>query len=86
MRLPAPPALPRDAFRGVRAALKRSGATCLERALVLQRWHSAQGAPRDVVIGVGHRDGDVVAHAWLDGDTEPGLDEYRELTRILPPA
>lgn len=84
VRLPLPPPLPTDAVRGVRGALRRSRPTCLERALVLQAWDAAQGRLREVVIGVARRREEVVAHAWLEGDAEPGLDEFSELTRIQP--
>jgi Transglutaminase-like superfamily len=84
VRLPAPPNVPDGALRGVRGALRRTRPTCLERALVLQRWDAAHGRPREVVIGVTQLDSEVVAHAWLEGDSEPGLDDFRELTRILP--
>lgn len=78
-----PPALPRTAVRGVEAVLRRSGPTCLEAALVRQRWLAAHGVRLDVVIGVtAPRDG-FEAHAWLD---EPGsyatADPWHELTRV----
>ena len=47
-----PPRLPAGARRGVMAILRRRPSTCLERALVLQRWDAAHGAASDVVIGV----------------------------------
>jgi len=77
-----PPALPRRAVVGVRAALRVRRATCLERCLILQRWFATHGVKADVIIGV--RTGEAFgAHAWLDGlDRYPAQTEYDELTRI----
>jgi Transglutaminase-like superfamily len=79
----APPALPATARRGVEAVLRRSGATCLEAALVRQRWLRAHGVMRDVVIGVtAPRDG-FRAHAWLADPGEPGQHQpWHELRRL----
>jgi hypothetical protein len=79
----APPALPAGARRGVEAVLRRRRATCLEAALVRQRWLRARGVMCDVVIGVtAPRDG-FKAHAWL---AEPGESAphqpWHELTRV----
>ncbi len=83
LALPAlsePPSLPPSSARGVRVVLRNRPNSCLERALVLQRWEAAQGYPRDVVIGVTAPD-DFKAHAWLDGDpSESG--EFAELLRL----
>jgi Transglutaminase-like superfamily len=76
-----PPDLPDRAGRGVRAVLRRTDPTCLERALVLQAWDVAHGAPRDVVIGVKGRDDHFTAHAWLDGEPD-GQGPYHELMRV----
>ena len=76
------PRLPERAERGVRALLRRLPSTCLERALVLQRWHEAQGNAREVVIGVKRPEGSFHAHAWLDGAPDPDLASYEELMRI----
>ena len=79
--LPAPPALSEHAVRGVLALLRRRRHSCLERALVLQRWLAAHGQPRDVVIGVtsaGERFG---AHAWLEGEDASG-EPFHELRRL----
>jgi transglutaminase superfamily protein len=85
--LPAPPALPESAVRGVLAALRRRPTSCLERALVLQRWYAAHGRPRDVVIGVAGSSKDFRAHAWLDGDrdSDEPWQTYRELSRVPAP-
>jgi hypothetical protein len=83
LALPAlsePPSLPASAERGVGAVLRRRPASCLERALVLQRWEASQGYPRDVVIGVTSPD-DFAAHAWLDGDPDEA-GEFAELLRL----
>lgn len=82
-RAPAPPALPRGAGRGVHAVLRRQESTCLERALVLQRWLLAHGCRRDIVIGVRPGGDRLDAHAWLDFEAaDPHVAAYRELTRI----
>jgi len=79
---PAPPDLPASAARGVDALLRRQPATCLERAVVLQRWHQAQGDPRDVVIAVRGATRDFAAHAWLDGETDALAPAFAELMRL----
>jgi hypothetical protein len=67
----------------VHAVLERRDSTCLERALVLQRWLAAQGSRHEVIIGVKPGDTKLDAHAWLDFEAEdPGNATYRELTRI----
>src|SRR6266576_3187187 len=71
--LPPPPALPREAERGVRAALRRTEDTCLVESIVLQRWFAAHGEPRDLIVGVSDPTDEFRAHAWLDGD-EPHAD------------
>jgi hypothetical protein len=78
-----PPRLPAHAGRGVHAVLKRVPNTCLERALVLQRWLAEHGTDRDVVVGVTGRS-DFRAHAWLDGERVDA--DFQELTRLGPPA
>jgi transglutaminase superfamily protein len=80
IELPAVPALPRGAGRGVRRVLALTRATCLERALVRQRWLASHGDARDLVIGV--RAGPpMAAHAWLDGDPPASSADYDELSR-----
>lgn len=81
---PAPPRLPSSARRGVLAILRRRPSTCLERALVLQRWEEAQGRSRDVVVAVKGPSVDFAAHAWLDGDPDGDVNEYAELMRLPP--
>ncbi len=63
--------------------LRRSEHTCLEGSLVLQRWYSAQGFPRDVVVGVTAPQNGFSAHAWLEGDDED-VSEFSELIRLSP--
>jgi hypothetical protein len=77
-----PPRLPASARRGVFAAMRRRESTCLERALVLQRWEAAHGAPSDVVIGVPGRGRDFVAHAWLESMPDAQAGAYHEIHRI----
>ena len=77
-RVAPPPRLPASAGRGVVAVLRRRPNTCLERALVLQRWLAAHGEPRVVVIGVTAAQ-DFRAHAWLDGEPAPG---FHEIARV----
>ncbi len=84
IRLPAPPRLPASAIRGVEAFLRRCPNTCLERALVRQRWLLAQGRPRSIAIGVTAPSQGFAAHAWLVGDEDPLVSSYRELTRLEP--
>jgi Transglutaminase-like superfamily len=81
-RVGAPPPLPRSAGRGVHAVLRRSPATCLERALVLQRWEAAHGAPAAVVIGVQGPARGFRAHAWLEGRPDRLAGAYDELARL----
>ena len=81
---PVPPPLPPAARRGVLAILRRRRSTCLERALVLQRWDEAQGRPRDVIVAVKGPSVDFAAHAWLDGDPDGDLGMFEELLRLPP--
>lgn len=82
--LPPPPRLPAHAVRGVRALLVRRRHSCLEGALVLQRWLAAYGDPRDVVIGVVAPDEAFGAHAWIDGDPAAAAEPFLELRRVHP--
>jgi hypothetical protein len=65
---------------GVRRAPARLPASCLVRALVRQRWHSAHGRGHDIVIAARGPLAGFAAHAWLDGDPVAG-DELHELRR-----
>jgi Transglutaminase-like superfamily len=83
VELSDPPQLPGAAARGVYAVLRRQPNTCLERAIVLQRWLRSRGSAMDVVIGVKGGSRDFEAHAWLDGElVDPS---FTELTRLPPP-
>ena len=85
-RVSPPPRLPASARAGVLAVVRRRPSTCLERALVLQRWDADHGARGDVIIGVrGARD-DFRAHAWLETmpDGPPGT--FEEILRLPAPA
>ena len=81
-----PPRLPASARRGVLAVVRRRPNTCLERALVLQRWEASHGSSADVVIGVkGARDG-FLAHAWLETMPDAPEDAFSELLRLPAPS
>jgi hypothetical protein len=80
-----PPRLPASARRGVFAAMRRRESTCLERALVLQRWEAAQGAPSDVIIAVGKPTDAFGAHAWLESLPDGDIQAYAELMRLPAP-
>jgi len=83
--MPKPGSLPATAARGVEAILRRRSHTCLEGALVRQRWLATQGVARDVVIGVmAPRDG-FEAHAWLAQPHDSATPQaWQELTRVAP--
>jgi hypothetical protein len=81
---PAPPPVPEDAGTGVLAVLRRQPSTCLERALVLQRWYRAQGRDRDVIIAVRGPTVDFAAHAWVDGEPDGDVSRFSELMRLPP--
>ena len=81
-----PPRLPRRGRAGVLAVLRRRPSTCLERALVLQRWEASHGAPSDVVIGMDGPGDRFSAHAWLESLPDGPVAAYRETLRIPAPA
>jgi Transglutaminase-like superfamily len=83
--VPAPPRLSAHrGGRGVDAVLRRLQPSCLERALVLQRWLAAHGEPRAVVVGVSSP-AEFRAHAWLEGEERrPGEPAFHEITRLAP--
>lgn len=85
LRLADPPALPESAARGVRIVLRREPSTCLERALVLQRWHAAHGRPLDVIVGVAGSGERFRAHAWLENESGAASSQsFAELRRVRP--
>ena len=79
--LPGPPPLPDAAERGVIAVLGRREETCLVRSIVRQSWDVAHGRPREIIVGVTAPSGGFKAHAWLDGDSGPSVERYREIAR-----
>jgi hypothetical protein len=86
-RVKPPPRLPAGARPGVLAVLRRRPNTCLERALVLQRWEASHGAGADVVIGVpGPGEDDFVAHAWLETMPDGAYARFHEIHRLPAPA
>ncbi len=83
--MPAPASLPSAAVRGVEVVLRRRRHTCLEGALVRQRWLAAHGVRRDVVVGVTAPSTGFEAHAWVDGPVGPCTPApWHELTRLKP--
>jgi hypothetical protein len=68
----------------VLAILRRRRSTCLERALVLQRWEEAHGRPRDIIVAVKGSTVDFAAHAWLDGEPDGDVAPFAELLRLPP--
>ena len=83
IQLPAPPTLPPSAVRGVAAVLRRREHTCLEGALVRQRWLAGHGQPRAIAIGVTAPSQGFAAHAWIVGE-EDQAPIFPELTRLEP--
>jgi Transglutaminase-like superfamily len=81
VRVRRPPSLPARAGRGVDAVLRRLEPSCLERALVLQRWLAARGDRRDVIIGVTAPGDGFRAHAWLEGENGSS---FTEIARVGP--
>lgn len=85
VHVPDPPGVRPRAARAVRIVLAREEPSCLERALVLQRWLLAQGIAKDVVVGTnGSTPGTFTAHAWLEGESLPAGTRYIEMTRLRP--
>lgn len=78
--LPRAPRVSPGCSGAVDRVLGHSGATCLERSLVLQRWLAGQGIARDLLIGVRVGTGGFAAHAWLEGD--PQAAPFREILRL----
>jgi transglutaminase superfamily protein len=81
IELPDAPQLPSSARRGVNAALRLAGSSCLVRATVLQAWWLSQGESRDLIIGVTAPSKGFAAHAWLEGDPPCHSEGFAELTR-----
>jgi hypothetical protein len=79
VRLPTPPATGGRDVGAVCLVLRLGRASCLERALVLQRWLAARQDLRAVVIGVASPRAGFEAHAWLDGEPSRGFHEVARL-------
>jgi hypothetical protein len=82
----SPPRLPASARVGLLAVVGRRPSTCLERALVLQRWEADHGVPSDVVIGVRGASDNFQAHAWLEGMPDTGPHAFHEILRLPAPS
>ena len=55
----------------VTVVLRLAGANCLERSAILQRWETDHGGGRPLVVGVARdSEGEIAAHAWLEGEPE----------------
>lgn len=68
----------------VTVILRLAGANCLERSAILQRWETDHDGGRPLVVGVARdSEGEIAAHAWLEGEREG--DGYLPLHR-RPPA
>lgn len=65
--LPRAPRVPASAYVGVPHVLWMRGEHCLVRSYVRQAWLTAQGDPRELVIGTTGVEG-FAAHAWLSGE------------------
>ncbi len=82
-KVPAPPPLPSRTLRTVEVVLRIRRATCLERALVVQRWFAARSVPRTVVVGISESPGAFAAHAWVEGHDAPAFFEgYQPIRRV----
>jgi hypothetical protein len=86
IRLASAPSTPLATTRAVHSVLMRTGATCLVRSLVLQRWYADHGETVDVVVGVTAPSDGFRAHAWLDRPDEPGIEDFSELYRLAAPS
>jgi hypothetical protein len=83
--VPPSPALPVGSTRAVLGVIRRQPATCLERALVLQRWLADRGEPYEVIIGVATGE-KFEAHAWLPFEAGSRTARFSELTRLPAPS
>ncbi|MEH1101634.1 lasso peptide biosynthesis B2 protein [Micromonospora sp. CPCC 205561] len=85
VRLPAPPPGAGAHRHAVLGVLRRTGANCLQRSLVLQRWYGSQRVARTLVIGVTAPSSGFHAHAWLDGETDARREAMVEILRRPTP-
>jgi hypothetical protein len=67
----------------VAGVMRVTGATCLVRSAMLQRWDADHGVSRPLVIGVARDESVVTAHAWLEGERHA---RFEELVRRPPKA
>ena len=65
--LAGPPTAGGGGSRTVERVLAHRGATCMEAAVVMQRWLAGRGISRDRLIGVSAPGSGFHAHAWLEG-------------------
>jgi hypothetical protein len=80
--VPDPPDLPLSAGLGVDAVISRLRPSCLEAAVVRQRWLAAHDIKRDIIVGLPMVDfGITPAHAWIDGMDAQASAEHLELHR-----
>ena len=73
----------------VHGALRRVGASCLTRSLVLHTMLAKSGAASTLVVGASRSGGRFRAHAWVEVDgrivSVDGADGYEPLYRLGPP-
>lgn len=81
VEVPAPPVVSEPARNAVTAILRVRKATCLEQAFLQQRWASAKGIDKEVVIGVTAPSSGFRAHAWLEGDDPCHSYDFVEIRR-----
>jgi hypothetical protein len=79
--LPDPPSLPDNMTRSVRVVTRLLDNTCLERAIVLQKWYAAHGERKSIWIGVSSPSAGFRAHAWLEGETS-GNEAFEKLLKV----
>lgn len=81
--LPRLPRLPQTATRTVRAVTRLLDNSCLERAIVLQKWYAAHGDKKVVWIGVTAPARGFRAHAWLEGE-DSSSQVFTQLLKVDP--
>lgn len=79
--LPDPPALPDKMTRTVMLVTRLLDNTCLERAIILQRWYAAHGERKSIWVGVSSPSAGFRAHAWLEGETS-GNEAFEKLLKF----
>jgi hypothetical protein len=63
--------------------LARRG-VCLEQSLVAYRFLSANGSSAELIVGVGHDSGKVIAHAWVTLDGRPISESAAAISGFVP--